>query len=160
MAHEVAKEVEVAAPVEKRRMQVFVRGCRGDSDLMVVQVEEGDTVSSIKERVEKQCGIDERRQVMMYKGKVLDDKHALDEYNLCDEATVDMHHEMKGGLCKSEACCMFPEGACWLICCRCSGCMWNSTWGFLLGDCCGRECYYRKCTVMDAFCCCLACLCS
>lgn len=73
-------------PIERRRMLIRVNTLTGTS--LPLEVENLDTIDSVKEKICVEKGIPVHQQRLVYAGKQLENDRSLEEYNIPEEATL------------------------------------------------------------------------
>ncbi|KAF7099329.1 hypothetical protein CFC21_112647 [Triticum aestivum] len=73
-------------PIQRRRMLIRVNTLTGTS--LPLDVENFDTIDSVKEKIWVEKGIPVHQQRLVYAGKQLENGRTLEEYNIRHEATL------------------------------------------------------------------------
>jgi ubiquitin len=77
-------------------MQIFVKTLIGKT--ITIDIENSDTISNIKEKIEYKDGIPSISQRLSFSGKYLEDTKKISDYNIIKESTIHISLSLKGGI--------------------------------------------------------------
>ena len=76
-------------------IQIFIKTLQGRT--ITLDVDPGDTIQSLKQKIESKENIPAQEQRLIYSGKQLNDTFTLSDYNIRDQSTLHLLLRLKGG---------------------------------------------------------------
>lgn len=97
-------------------MQIFVKDVQGKS--LAFDVASGDSISSLKSRIESRHGIPAGQQRLVWSSRQLSDERSFADYNILKESTLQLLFRLPGGLIEPTLAALARQTNCDRIVCR------------------------------------------
>ena len=95
--------VLMLVPIFANAMSVYVNlDVIGEAKL-TLEVESGDSIENVKEKIKTETGLSKTEQILKYNGKVLEDGRTLADYNIQKESTIVLSVALKSAAYVTKA---------------------------------------------------------
>lgn len=75
-------------PITANAMSIYVEVDVSSGDTLTLEVESGDSIDNVKEKIKDQTGYPKAAQLLMYEGEILEDGRTLADYNIQKNSTI------------------------------------------------------------------------
>ena len=82
--------VLMLVPITANAMQIFVALKVSGAATLTLEVESGDSIENVKQKIEAKTGYSQTIQILRHNGKVLEDGKTLADYNIQKESTIEL----------------------------------------------------------------------
>ena len=75
-------------PITANAMSIYVEVDVSSGDTLTLEVESGDSIDNVKEKIKVRTGYPKAAQILMYEGEILEDGRTLADYNIQKNSTI------------------------------------------------------------------------